>query len=260
MGSGRKKLKSIIAFIAVISLLLMSACSPKIHGWAQESFRKKDFQNEALYNQTLAIFPVLVLEAPIEKPPKSLELNTAAQPGYSDGRIQVTEAEQKQQITKETYKIVFDEMLLKKFQERYNTIQLMTPGTILKKINDNKLTASYEKFVQNFQLIGLDEELLKSIGKVLDCRYLFLSQVVVTESKSENYYTIVWTFGGKSTLSSMKISSQIWDMESGAQVWEGSGVGFTKLSLYAGSPLVEDLAKQAVESLLENIAPPKPSK
>jgi hypothetical protein len=109
-------------------------------------------------------------------------------------------------------------------------------------------------------LIGLDEELLKSFGRVLDCRYLFLSQVVVIEYKSENYYTIVWTFGGKSTLNTVKISSQIWDIENGTQIWEGSGVGYSKLSLYEGSPLIEDLAKQAVDSLLGTIAPPKISK
>ncbi len=255
-------MKSIIAFIALIFLLLtgMSACSPKIQGWAQESFRNPGFKNEALYNQKVAIFPVLVLEAPSEKPEKSLELSTSGQPYLRDNaKLQVT-GEQKQQMNRETYRIVFNEMLLRKFQERYEKIRLMTPGTILKKINDNNLTASYQKFVQDFQLTGLDENLLKSFGKVLGCRYLFLSQVVVTEYRSENYYTVVWTFGGKTTLNTVKISSQIWDMENGAQIWEGSGVGYTKLSLYKGSPLMEDLAKQAVDSLLGTIAPPKASK
>jgi hypothetical protein len=258
-------LKSIITFIAVIFLLLtgISACSlssPKILGWSQESFRDQRFKNEDLYNQKLAIFPVLVLETLIEKPEKTVDFYSGERPYTPDTRKLEVTGEQKQQKNRESYRIVLNEMLLRKFQEHYETIRLMTPETILKKINDNNLTESYEKYIQSFHVIGIDENLLKSLGKALDCRYLLISQAVVSEYKSENYYTVVWTFGGKSTLSTVKISSQIWDMESGAQVWEGSGVGYTKLSLYQGPPLIEDLAKQAVESLLGTIAPPKASK
>jgi hypothetical protein len=257
----REKMKFVIASIMMTLLIGTSACAPKIQGWTQEAYRIPGFKNEDLCNQKVAVFPVLVLEAPIEKQPKSLQLYPAGQQTNTQSRVEVTEGEQKQQINKETYRIVFNEMLLRKFQEHYDSVRLMTPGIILKKINDNNLTSRYLQFVQNFQLIGLDEEKLKSFGKVLDCRYLLFSQVVVSEYKSENYYTLVWTFGGKTTLNSVKISSQIWDIESGTQTWEGSGVAYTRVSLYEGPSLIEDLAKQAVESLLETIAPsPAPSK
>jgi hypothetical protein len=68
----------------------------------------------------------------------------------------VSEEDQKHQISKENYRIVFNKMLLRKFQDRYDSVQLMTPGIILKKINDSNLTSRYLEFVRNFQLIGLN--------------------------------------------------------------------------------------------------------
>ena len=98
-------MKSIIAFIAAIFLLLtgISACSPKIKGWAQESFRDPGFKNEDLYNQKLAIFPVLVLETLMEKPEKTVDFSSGERPYTPDTRKLEVTGEQK--TTKEQRKL-----------------------------------------------------------------------------------------------------------------------------------------------------------
>jgi hypothetical protein len=249
-----------MAAVATVFLLLpvISGCSPKIKGWSQESFRNPGFNNEALLHETLALFPVMVLEAPGEKPGKPVEMTPPA-PYTPEGRLDVT-GDQKPSDPRELYRIILDEMLLNELQKRHPSFQLVTPGDVLKRFNDKGLAAAYEKFTWGFTRTGFDDDLLKRFGEALGCRYLLISQAVVTEYKSEASYTLVWTFGRKSTLRAVKISSQLWDTRSGSQIWEGSGVGYNRLSLYEGAPLLEDMAGQAVDRLLDAIVPAPPRK
>ncbi|MCK4389984.1 MAG: hypothetical protein KAV83_07090 [Desulfobacterales bacterium] len=132
-------------------------------------------------------------------------------------------------------------------------LRVISPGDCLKRLNDAGLTASYLKFDRDFPKTGVDGGLLRSFGKALHCRYLFISTAVVGDVKSDTSVTVVWTFGRKSVLHSVKISGQIWDTVSGCQIWEGSGVGYNRLGAYEAAPLTEDVVNEAVERLLETI-------
>ncbi|MGD9975086.1 MAG: hypothetical protein AB7S77_18655 [Desulfatirhabdiaceae bacterium] len=242
------------AMLILLSLSVFCGCSPKIQGWSQESFRDPDFQHQAILEGDMAIFPVMILEAPGEKPGKFVEIAPPAPYARDVTQLEIS-GDQKTSDPQEVYRIILNEMLLDNLQKRNLSQQMVTPGDVLKRINDRGLSPAYEKFIQDFPRIGLNGDQIKKFGEALGCRYLLISQGVVTEYKSEASYTLVWSFGRKSTLRTVKISSQIWDTRDGSHIWEGSGVGYNQLSLYEGAPLLEEMADQAVNRLLDAMIP-----
>ncbi|MEW6328076.1 MAG: hypothetical protein AB1487_10885 [Thermodesulfobacteriota bacterium] len=236
-----------------ILLVLSTACSPKIKGWSQESYRRPGFNNDALNQERLALLPVIVLERPLEKAKTpegrtiSAPYTPQSPPGDSEGGAPLN--------AHDAYRVCLGEILLSKVQSRRPNLRLVPPNDALKRLNDEGLTGAYLKFNRDFPKAGFDSALLKDFGKALNCRYLFVTQAVVTESKADASLSIIWTFGRQSVLHSVRISGQIWDVASGQQVWEGSGVGYNRLTAYEGLPLLEEMANQAVDRLLGTIMP-----
>jgi hypothetical protein len=257
--SARKFYITGVVLLLFLSFSMVSGCSPKIKGWSQESFRDPGFQNGVLLHDNLALFPVMIVEAPGEKSGKLVEISPPA-PYTADVRRLEVSSEQKSSDPHELYQIILDEMLLNRLHQRNPGFKLVTQGEVLKRINDKGMIRDYETFNRTFVRVGLNEELIREFGEVLGCRYLLISQGMVTESKSEATYTLVWTFGRKSTLRTVKISSQLWDTQGVSLVWEGSGVGYNQLSLYEGAPLLEEMASQAVDRLLDAMIPMLPGK
>ncbi|MBE9547743.1 MAG: hypothetical protein IMF10_09680 [Proteobacteria bacterium] len=239
--------------LLLIILLLSTGCYPIIKGWSQESFRHPEFSNGALNQEGLALLPVIILEGTYKK----VEEPTGQIPPapYAHTTLPADRGKGKTVITHDAYRIILSEILLSKIQTRRPSLRLISPTDALKRLNDEGLTDAYRKFSSDFPKVGFDDVLLKNFGKALNCRYLFIGQAVVTESKSEASITFVWSFGRKSVLRSVKISGQIWDTFTGRQVWEGFGVGYNTLSAYEKAPLIEEIANQAVDSLLKNIMP-----
>lgn len=66
---------------------------------------------------------------------------------------------------------------------------------------------------------------------------------------------MVWTFGRKSILRAVKITTQIWDTENEKLLWEGSSVGYNQLRAYDAPPLAEEVANKAVDGLLNSVIP-----
>ncbi|MDQ7837520.1 MAG: hypothetical protein RDU59_03385 [Thermodesulfobacteriota bacterium] len=237
-----------------ILLLLSTTCSPKIKGWSQESYRSSGFDNDALNQERLALLPVIVLERPIEKAntPEGRTLSAPytppqSPPGDSEGGVPLN--------AHDAYRVCLGEILLSKIQSRQPNLRLVPSNDALKRLNDEGLTGAYLKFNRNFPKVGFDSASLKDFGRALNCRYLLVTQAVVTESKADASLSIIWTFGRQSVLHSVRISGQIWDTVSGQQVWEGSGVGYNRLTAYEGLPLIEEMANQAVDRLLDTIMP-----
>jgi len=247
--------RSDFPLLLVLSLLfasfLLTGCAPKIRGWSQEAFRTPDFKNGALAGQKLALFPVIVLQAPAGKVAPESAIPSAPYTPSSTGISLDQQGGQPQEV----HRVILNEMLLSSFYNRYSAIEVMTPGQVLKALNDSGLTENYQEFLHDFNRIGQNGILIKKFGAALGCRYLFLSQAVVTEYKTDASYTIVWTFARKSILNVVKISAQIWDCQTEKQIWEGSGVGYNHLAPYEGAPLMENMAGKAVESLLGAITP-----
>jgi len=106
----------------------------------------------------------------------------------------------------------------------------------------------------DFSHAGFNSSLLKSFGDAFNCRYIFIGQAVVTKSESDASLTIVWSFGRKSVLHAVKYYGQIWDVQSKRQVWEGSGVASSLMGSFENQPLIEEMASQAVDSMLKTIS------
>lgn len=240
--------------IALILLFLTSACSPKIKGMTQESYRRLGFKNSVLKEGGLAVLPVIVLKYPSKKNgDSSSQIPSAPYAPQESNRGKVEK--EKASNSHDAYKIILSEILLSKIQSGLSRVRLVSPGNALTILNNKKLTGDYLMFHRDFPRMGIEGSFLKSFGNALGCRYLFISQAIMSESKSEASFTFVWTFGSKSVLRSVKISGQIWDTVLGAQIWEGSGVGYNRLRPYEGEPLIEEMASEAVESLLKSIRP-----
>ena len=247
--------KSYVLLLLLIFIILpmQTGCCPVIKGWSQESFRSSEFSADSLDQEGLALLPVIILKATYkmtEEPASQIPPAPYAQPTPSADK-----GKEKKVFIHNAYRIILSEILLSKIQSMWPSLRLVTPSDALKRLNDEGLTGAYCKFNSDFPKVGFDDNLLKSFGKTLNCRYLFISQAVVTESKSEASIIFVWTFGSKSVLRSVNISGQIWDTIEGRQVWEGFGIGYKRLFSYEKTPLVEEIASKAVESLLKNIVP-----
>jgi hypothetical protein len=234
-------------------VLLMTGCTPNIKGWSQEAYRSPDFSTSLLGQEGLALLPVMVVTAePVEAPGRTGQIASAP---YSPEMLPAKEAKDSPLVRTDAYRISLGEALLSKIKTKMPGLEVISPGDCLKRINDAGITAGYLKFDRDFPRVGVDEGLLKTFGQALDCRYLFVSQAVVTHVESEASVTVIWTFGRKSVLQSIRISGHIWDTFAGRQIWEGSGVGYNRLRAYEGAPLTENVIDEAVERLLEAMLP-----
>jgi hypothetical protein len=138
-------------------------------------------------------------------------------------------------------------------QGHRGNLRLVSPFDALKTLNDQELTTKYRDFTRDFPRVGFNQATMQLFGQALNCRYLFISQAVVVESKPEVSLTIIWSFGQRSMMRSIMVAGQIWDTETGKQVWEGSGIGYNRLHAYQNPPLDEELAQKAVDSLLNRL-------
>jgi hypothetical protein len=244
----------VLALLLVFIVLSMqTGCSSVIKGWSQESFRRPEFTRDTLDQEGLALLPVIILKETYKKAEERAGQTPPAP--YAEPTPQADNVKVKEVAINDAHRIIMGEILLSKIQSMWPSLRILTPSYVLKRLNDEELTNAYRKFDRDFPKVGFDSAFLNSLGRTLNCRYLFISQIVVTESKSDASLVFIWTFGSKSVLRSVNISGQIWDIVKGRQVWEGFGVGYNRLSSYEKIPLIEEIAGKAVESLMKNIMP-----
>jgi|GEM_PF-848139 len=245
--------RSSIVVFWVIPLLVLTGCYAQIEGWSQESFRSSGFNISALHREGLALLPVIILEETYKK--EEEPVSKVPEAPYTQPLPSASKVGEKRPVAHDAYRVILSEILLSRVRSRYQNLQVVSPGDALKRLNDAGLTADYHKFNNDFPRVGFDGSLLQRFGKTLNSRYIFISQAVLTESKSDTSLIVIWSFGRKSILRSVKISGQIWDTTTGNQIWEGLGVGYNRLSSYEQPPLVEEVAHEAIDSLLKNIHP-----
>ena len=235
------------------AVLLLAGCAGKVRGWSQQSYRNPSFTLQNLNEGGLALLPAIILHHPGVP---SSERGSANQPApYTPKNQQEENGLSTSNKIVAGYQVVLDETLLSQLRTRRPQLRLVPSGDVLKMINDAGLTDAYTRFHRDFNSTGIDSKFLASLGKALHCRYVMISRGVISQSRSDSSITFVWSFGRKSTLRSFKISSQVWDTTTGLQEWEGSGVGYNRLSAYEKPPLTEDMAGSAVENLLKSMMP-----
>lgn len=248
ISGSRKWLPMGVAFC-----LLATGCATKIHGLSQVSYHSSDFKLATLRQEGMALLPVIILEEPSSK---AKEKGGEPLPAPYTPR-QTPSATEKDNLAKagNGYRVVLDEILLSRIRTRWPDLKLVPTGDTLKRLNDAGMTGVYAQISRDATTVGLNADLLKRLGRALRVRYIFLGRGIITESSSDASVSFIWTFGRKSILRSVTLSGQIWDTVTEKQVWEGSGVGYNRLSAYEKAPLTAQMATTAVDNLIHGIQP-----
>lgn len=243
------------AVIPALLIFLLAGCgAPQIKGLSQEVYRGPDFVINLVNHGGLALLPVIVLKQPSDANQAGNPQIPAA-PYAAPNPPSMTDQEEydRRDDGRDAYRMLLSKTLMSSMQVRRGTLRLVSPFDALKMLNDQELTSSYRAFIRDFPRVGLNQETMQRFGQALGCRYLFISQVVVSEAKPEVSLTIIWSFGQRTLMRSIMVAGQIWDTETGKQVWEGSGLGYNRLHAYQSSPLDEELAQKAVDSLIDRL-------
>lgn len=244
-----------LVFLTPLLIFLLAGCgAPRIKGQSQEVYRGSDFAINLVNHGGLALLPVIVLEQPSDLNQAGTTQIPAAPYTSPTPPSMADKAEyDRRDNGRDAYRILLSKTLMSSMQSRRGTLRLVSPFDALKILNDQELTSQYRAFTRDFPRVGFNQETMQRFGQALNCRYLFISQAVVSETNPEVSLTIVWTFGQRSMMRSIMVAGQIWDTETGKQVWEGSGLGYNRLRAYQSSPLDEELAQKAVDSLLDRL-------
>lgn len=231
--------------------LLSTACSTTIRGWSEESFRSPDLTLAQLQAGGVALLPVIILQSP-SAGDRSVSQGNPPAPYAPTPRPAAAE----RQATAKNgagYRIIFDEVLLHTLKSHWPQMPLLPTGDALKRLNDAGLAQAYGHFYNDYPTAGIDGQTLTSFGRALKTRYLFISRAVVSESKSDASVSFIWSFGRRTVVRSVKVASQIWDTTTHRQVWEGSGIGYDRLSAYEKPPLTEAMATVAMRQMVKNL-------
>ncbi len=239
-----------IIIMLVFPLLLLNSCSAKITGRSQETFRSPNFSIPVIDEGGLALLPVMVLARPTKSDKGVFE----SQP-YPSAPYASTDPQQSKETSRvidadDVFKIGIGDMLLRNVRNGHRNIRVVSPSDCLKCINDDGLTDFYLKFDRDFSKTGIDGNVLSRFANAFKCRYIFISQAVIHEYKSDSSLSIIWTFGKKSTLRSVHVTGQIWDSTDGHRIWAGHGTGYIEMNPYEKAPLTEDITEKAFERLI----------
>ncbi|MEN6464984.1 MAG: DUF4136 domain-containing protein [Syntrophaceae bacterium] len=240
-------------------LIAQTACHSRIKDWSQEVYRTSDPLTAELRRGKLAVLPVMILELPAKDDKKRMQTKQPPAPYAPDDLSFEPKEIPQNSMGSDAERLGISEILLRKLSANINSITVISPGECLKRINDSGLTATYLRFDRNFPKLGVDGESLTSFSRALGSRYLLISAALITENNSDSSITVIWTFGRKSVLRTVRISGQIWDAESGRKLWEGYAVGYNSMVPYESPPISEEVMDQAVESFV-NIMLPGPIK
>lgn len=247
--------RSLFLLFLALMLIALTACHSRIREWSQEVYRTSDPIAEELRETQLAVLPVMILEQPVKDDKKRMQTKPPPAP-YAPDDLSFESKEIPQSSTgSEAERLGVSEILLRKLRTNFHAIPVISPGECLKRINDSGLTAAYLRFDRNFPRLGVDSESLSSFSRALGSRYLLISAALITETNSDSSITIIWTFGRKSVLRTVRISGQIWDAQSGRKLWEGYAVGFNSMVPYESPPIPEEVMDQAVESFVNIMLP-----
>jgi len=246
-------------FLLLLALLLISqtGCHSRIKEWSQNVYGTSDQLLAELRKEKLAVLPVIILEQPKDDKKRMQTKQPPAPYAPDDSSFEPKEMPQNS-IGSDAERLGITDILLRKLGANIHSISVISPGDCLKRINDAGLTASYLRFDRNFPRLGVDSEYLTSFSRAVGSRYVLISTALIAENNSDSSITVIWTFGRKSVLRSVRLSGQIWDAQSGRKLWAAYAIGYNNMVPYESPALQEEVMDRAVESFV-NIMMPAPN-
>jgi len=238
--------------LLIILVAISSSCSPKIKSWSQESISSPEIAD--IDHGGMAILPVIVLNEPLINSDQTSKDTKSVHNPYSV-EVKKDSGDKTYKKGSDSYRVILSAILLSKIKYMWPTQIIVSHTDALMRLNDKGLSQEYSRFNSDFSRAGFNSSsLLKSFGEAFNCRYIFISQAVITKSESDVALTFVYSFGRKSVLYTVNYYGQIWDVQSKRQVWGGSGVASSLLVSFEDQPLIEEMASQAVDSMLKKIS------
>ena len=143
-----------------------------------------------------------------------------------------------------------NDILLAKLKQKRPALDILPPKQAQSIISQAGLGAEYLQFLGKYDYLGGNPEFLKKLGRVLECRYLMIPQLVIILNSNDNAIYIAWRFGRKSADYSISIMGQVWDLAAGKLIWSGRGSSSTVVNSYKNPPPFGRLAGEAAEALI----------
>jgi hypothetical protein len=237
--------------LLIILVAIFTGCSPRIKSWSQESISSPEIAD--IDHGGMAVLPVIVLSEPLIDSEQASNDTKSVQDPYSV-EVKIGSDDKTYKKGTDSYRVILSAILLSKIKSMLPTQVIVSHTDALMRLNDKGLSQEYSRFNSDFSRAGFNSSLLESFGEAFNCRYIFISQAVLTKSESNVELTFVYSFGRKSVLYTVNYYGQIWDVQNKRQVWGGSGVASSLLVSYEDQPLIEEMASQAVDSMLKKIS------
>lgn len=151
------------------------------------------------------------------------------------------------------YRMAVSDIIEKTFRKDRPGISMVTARETLNRINSSGLTNEYGNMLQSYDITGiLDKKVLTRIGEILDVKYIAQPKL---SSFTERTSTRLSAFGlalVSTRETTIKISLQVWDTETGDIVWEGSGQATVAVEAMRAKPVsFEEVAEAASRSLIK---------
>lgn len=151
------------------------------------------------------------------------------------------------------YRMAVSDIIEKAFREERPEIKIVTVRETLNRINRSGLTRDYASMLESYNTTGiLDKEVLLKIGNTLGIKHIAQPKL---SSLIERTSTRLSAFGlsiVSTRETTVKISLQLWDTETGNIIWEGSGAATIAVeALRAKSVSFEEVAEAASRSLVK---------
>jgi len=161
------------------------------------------------------------------------------------------------------YRSIVSDIVEKNFKEGRPDIEIVSSRDCLNLINEAGLTKEYAGMLENYEITGiLDKHVLGKIGDILDVKYIAQPRLL---SYIERTSTRLSAFGlslVSTRETTVKVSLQLWDTDTGKIVWEGSGQATIAVEALRAKPVsFEEVVEAASRELMKRLVvnSPKPT-
>jgi hypothetical protein len=121
------------------------------------------------------------------------------------------------------YRRVLADSFSKALHDTYPDIPQIPPQETLSLLNNADLTDEYTDMIRTYEISGiLRKTSQKKIGRALDVRYLIQVSLLQYSQDTATRFSFLGIRFLQTRSSFLRVFAQIWDIPSGAIVWEGS--------------------------------------
>jgi len=156
------------------------------------------------------------------------------------------------------YKTAVSDIIESVFRVERADLSVIQSRDIINRINSSELTHEYADMLQGYELTGiLDKKVLKKIGDILGVRYIARPKLTTYVERTSTRLSAFGLALISTRETSVNISLELWDVETGNIVWEASGQATIAVEAMRVKPVsFQDVAEHASRSLVKKFPAP----